>query len=108
MSKHTKRVRAEVAARAEGNCEACSAWVGLDGESGHLDHFFGRAKAEESVSTCWLLCGACDTHKTLNKPTAVFWLVAFISHAEKHSYAAELEMAHAKLGVRHAKTGRAA
>ncbi len=101
MSASTKRLRATVFVRADGACEACGRHI--TEESGHLDHFFGRAKAPEAVSNCWALCLTCDVAKTANEPTAAFWLIAFIDHAEKHSYPVETERAAAKLYTLHAK-----
>lgn len=97
MSASTKRLRAAVCKRAEGSCEHCGSWVGLDGEEAHLDHAFGRAKVPEAVSNCWLLCIEDDSHKTLNQPSAAYWLIAFAAHCEKYGFAAEQERALAKL-----------
>lgn len=97
MSATTKKIRAAVFARAKGKCE-CSCGRSL-GESGHLDHFFGRAKMVESERTTWALCLFCDHHKTINKPSASFWLRRFRVHAKKHGFTGELERAEAKLAV---------
>jgi hypothetical protein len=105
LSASTKRVRAAVFARADGACEACGKFVSP--ETGHLDHFFGRAKAVESLENCWALCVPCDDAKTRNAPTAAIWLAAFINHADRYGYTAAIERAFAKLQVLQAK-GRAA
>jgi hypothetical protein len=101
-------IRRACAARAEGSCEACGVWVGLQAEEGHADHFSGRGagRPEAAVSNVWILCPPCDVAKTESKPNAAHWLQKFIKHAEKHGYAAEAERAGARLLVLKAK-GRA-
>lgn len=101
------RTRAAVCRRAGGSCEACGRWVGVAGESGHLDHFFGRAKVPESVSNCWLLCVPCDNARTNSKPSAGHWLERFIAHCKLHDLTAEAELARTKFNTLGAK-GRAA
>ncbi len=96
-----KIIRAAVFFRAGGRCEACGRHI--TEESGHLDHFFGRAKVKEAVSNCWALCFECDSKKTVNSPSAAYWLSLFRVHAWRHRYAVELEMAGAKLQVLRAK-----
>ncbi len=86
MSAATKKLRAAVCRRADGACEHCGQWVGLNGEGGELDHFHSR-RVEESLETCWLLCVACDSRKTENKPSATYWLGAFIEHCGKYGFA---------------------
>lgn len=95
MSAATKRIRSAVFARADGACEACGKHI--TEESGHLDHFFGRAKVEQSASNCWALCLTCDDAKTNSRPTASAWLGRFIAHCVKHGFEAEQSMAQAKL-----------
>lgn len=98
MSNDTKRIREEVFARAKQRCECgCRRWI--TPESGHLDHFFGRAKVPQAVSNCWALHPDCDARKTLNQPSARDWLLRFAFHAGKHGYLAERELALAKLNV---------
>jgi hypothetical protein len=96
-----KRLRAQVFLRAEDACEACGRYI--DFASGRLDHFFGRAKAAQSPANCWALCVDCDTRKTVNAPSAAWWLGQFILHASKHCFEAEAERAAAKLQVLRAK-----
>ena len=105
MSAATKRVRAAVFARADGACEGCGKFISP--ETGHLDHFFGRAKAEETVANCWALCVECDEAKTNNRPTAGYWLRRFIVHSDRLGHLEARERAYAKLTVLQAK-GRAA
>lgn len=84
-----KRLRAAVFARADGNCEGpCGGYVSE--ETGHLDHFFGRAKAEETLENCWALCVTCDDNKTNNRPFrlgsthgAADWCDCFYEHSIK-------------------------
>lgn len=77
-------------ARAKGRCEACWGWLVAD--EGHLDHFFGRARAE-SVENCWALCDKCDTAKTASKPSRAEWQRKFIRHATRYGYLPELDWA---------------
>lgn len=63
----------------------------------HADHFFGRAKAEESESTVWLIHPDCDYAKTRNFPTASVWLERFIKHAQKYGYKESVLRAQARL-----------
>lgn len=93
-----KQVRAEVFARATWNCEAgCGSHV--TAETGRLDHFFGRAKAPESIETCWALCVKCDEDKTANRPSALYWYTAFLIHAARNGYWAQVERALARIFV---------
>jgi hypothetical protein len=76
------QVRDAVVARAANRCEACTGWlVGL----AQVDHFFGRSRAE-TVETCWALCRQCHEEKTINRPSAASWLIAFAKHCAKHGY----------------------
>lgn len=87
-----KTVRAAVFARAANRCE-CGCGRHISEETGHLDHFFGRAKAQESVESCWALSVECDARKTGNAPNATYWLVSFALHALKHGFIAEANRA---------------
>lgn len=101
MSAATKRLRAQVFLRAEDKCESCGKYIAFD--SGRMDHFFGRAKAEQALANCWALCIDCDTRKTVNAPSAAWWLGQFILHATRYGYSAEAERAGAKLQALQAK-----
>ena len=105
MSAATKRLRRAVFARACNACENCGQWV--TEESGHLDHQFGRAKVPEAVSNCWALCVRCDLQKTVNEPSASFWLARIERHANRYGYTAEAELAATKRNTLAVK-GRAA
>lgn len=91
MSASFKKLRAEIAKRAGGICEApdCGKWIGEFGELGHADHFFGRAKAPESVETVWLLCPEHDDAKTRNSPSSTYWLGKFIRFCGRHGLPTE-------------------
>jgi hypothetical protein len=80
-----KAIRAEVARRAGGCCEACGA---RRGAALHWDHFWGRAR-EESVEGTWMLCPLCDTEKTENRPSRVWWLRRFRRHVLDRAYSAQ-------------------
>jgi hypothetical protein len=95
VSRATKKLRAAVFARAKGLCE-CGCRRAL-GESGHLDHFFGRAKAAESLRTCWALALICDDAKTHNRPSAAHWCDRFYVHAVNHGFHEEAERASTKI-----------
>ncbi len=105
MSRATKKLRALVFARAKGLCE-CGCGRVL-GESGHLDHAFGRAKVAQAVENCWALALKCDDAKTSNRPSAAFWWKRFRAHCERHGYGGWQACAEVKLEVLRAK-GRAA
>jgi hypothetical protein len=90
-----REVRAAVFERAAGMCE-CGCGHPL-GESGHLDHFFGRRNAPETTATCWALRDVCDLRKTRNEPSAAQWLRLFMEHAEKHGYIEERTRAENRL-----------
>jgi hypothetical protein len=95
LSRATKKLRATVFARAKGRCE-CGCGRHL-GESGHLDHAFGRAKAPESERNCWALALVCDDAKTANRPSAAHWCDRFYLHAIKHGFHEEAERAATKI-----------
>lgn len=99
----TGRIRSAVCLRADGSCEACGVHVGMDGELGHLDHFFGRKHVPESVGNCWLLCFQCDSDKTNNRPRADWWCVRFLEHCGRYGYDADYERAETRLAVLAAK-----
>lgn len=100
VRKRTKSVRAAVFARAKGKCEACCRPLG---ESGHLDHFWGRAKAPTNVETCWALCLRCDYEKTNNRPSAINWLRRYWVHCRRYVYPEQCERAEARAEVLKAK-----
>lgn len=80
--------------RCRGSCECgCGAKV----PPGELDHFFGRAKAEESEATCWVLSVRCHYQKTRNSPTSSEWFRRFIAHCRRHGYAEAQRRAEARL-----------
>lgn len=91
-----KDVRRAVFERENGAC-ACGCGKSITEETGHLDHAFGRAKADEAVSNCWFLHPSCDHAKTTNSPSASYWLVRFVRHAAKHGYKSEEDRALTKL-----------
>ena len=95
MSAATARLRAHVFLRAEDKCESCGRYI--DFASGRMDHFFGRAKAAQSLSNCWALCVDCDSRKTVNAPSAEWWLGQFILHAIRHGYTSEQLRAESRL-----------
>ena len=76
-------VREAVIRRALWKCE-CGCGRAIP--PGEVDHFFGRAKADETVATCWVLTPRCHFEKTNNHPTAGEWLNRFVRHADRHGY----------------------
>lgn len=99
-----RRIREAVFARAGGRCEMRY----VDGDRcalrpTEMDHFFGRGKTRQTVENCWALCGADHRAKTLNTPSAEFWLRSFKTHAEMHGYATEASRAEREAEWRAAK-----
>jgi hypothetical protein len=84
-----------LAARCRGRCEACRADLFSTGRE--VDHFFGRAKAEEVESTCWALCPRCHYQKTRNHPDSSHWLRLFIAHCVRWGYVESAQRADARL-----------
>lgn len=94
-NEETAEIRWRVCERAGGWCEnrdchqklaETVAWVGHQGEDGHLDHFRGRGKAPQSVVNTWMLCGVCDLAKTENRPDRATWLARYELHCRTHGY----------------------
>lgn len=80
--------------RCRGRCECnCGAKV----PPGEVDHAFGRAKAEETEATCWVLSVRCHAEKTLNHPDASHWLRLFAAHSDRHGHAESASRARARL-----------
>lgn len=74
-------IRVQIKKRAGDRCECC-------GERGLLqaDHFYGgsgRRGEMQSVETVWALCFRCHRRKTMNDPSAVYWLEQFIEHCNR-------------------------
>lgn len=80
-------VRALVANRALGYCEACRTF---HGDALQMDHFWGRAR-EESVQSCWMLCAECHRDKTENRPSRGAWLGGFSLHCEAMNYGEQFD-----------------
>lgn len=98
-------VRKAVEKRAGLACECgCGRWFRGVGGAAQVDHFFGRSR-DESVASCWRLRADCHERKTLNRPDAAWWLLAFIAHCDRHGYAAEAAKASARLDFVHARKG---
>jgi hypothetical protein len=66
-------------------CRPASAYLPLD-----PDHFWGVAKAPQSIENVWLLCRACHDRKTENKPDRAYWLQTFRLHARRYGYRREV------------------
>jgi hypothetical protein len=95
--KDTKFIRAAVFARADTTCECGCGKSFTMTTPGELDHFFGRVKVKQSPATTWALRSDCHHFKTLNQPSASWWLQKFVRHAEKHGYGEEFRMAARRL-----------
>lgn len=91
-----KEVREDVFRRAENLCE-CGCGRGITEATGHLDHFWGRAKAPEDVTTCWALHPECDAKKTTNKPTRREWLEKWARHSWKYKHGAQVLAAYDRI-----------
>ncbi len=59
--------------------------------SAHLDHFWGRAKVQETLENCWILCAWCDHDKTTNSPSNNEWLERFRKHCITYELTEQLE-----------------
>lgn len=94
----TRGIYGEVEKRADGKCE-CGCTRSLAFGGSELDHFFGRAKAKQSVANCWLLAKQCALDKTRNTPSAAYWFGRFISHATRYGYHDEAERARDRLSA---------
>lgn len=80
--------------RCRGTCECgCGTRV----PPGEADHFFSRAKAEETEATCWILTVKCHYAKTRNHPNNAEWQRKFIEHSRRHGYAESQRRAEARL-----------
>ncbi len=105
MSAAMKLLRATVFGRAMGCCESCNRPM-MDG---HLDHFFGRAKADGTPENCWALCMHCDHEKTNNRPSAGHWHLVFARRCARWfaegrlEYQQPMERALTKLAVQKLK-----
>jgi 5-methylcytosine-specific restriction endonuclease McrA len=92
------RVYAEVEERAGGCCESCGLPFGIGlKERPEADHFFGRAKAPESIENVWLIHSKCHRDKTDSFPTAAVWLLRFANHCIKFRYEEAAQRAKDKL-----------
>lgn len=95
MSAETKRIRAACLARAGESCECgCQRFLGEDAQ---MDHQAGRGRARQTVENCWMLTAHCHEQRTLNKPSAAWWLRAYASHCARWNYSHEHERAIARL-----------
>lgn len=90
-------IREAVMARAKGHCEYC----GVHHSPLEMDHALGGSSRRvlESVAGCWGLCLVCHRAKTVNAPSAEYWLEKFLKHSSRHGYDAEPQrVARARLG----------
>ena len=88
-----------VLSRANGHCEACGGQFGLFEWTPEIDHFFSRARADETEETLWVLHRACHRDKTDGKPSAGEWLKLFLEHCARHGYRSSYERAFKRLGI---------
>lgn len=89
----TPELYQQLITRAAGKCECC----GRSLNAREVDHFFSRAKAEESMETCWVLHPDCHFAKTTNVPSSAQWLLRFIAHCGRHGYVQAATRAQARL-----------
>ena len=83
-------LRLQIVTRSGLRCECGCKRAAVRGE---MDHFFGRAKAEETLATLWWLRVECHHEKTENKPSRAFWLLKFIAHCGRHDYPSSADRA---------------
>jgi hypothetical protein len=86
-------LHARLLTRCRGRCE-CGCGTRIP--PGECDHFFGRAKAEETEATCWMLCPACHYAKTRNHPSNAEWQQRFIEHCRRHGFYESMHRAEAR------------
>lgn len=93
----TAKVYSWVENRAAGKCEACGMSFS-ELVRPELDHFAGRIRVKQSPDNCWMLGTHCHKQKTLNLPSAEYWLEKFISHCDRWGIRGEArEMAQRRL-----------
>jgi hypothetical protein len=86
-------LHARLLTRCRGRCECgCGAKV----PPGEIDHFFGRAKAEETEATCWVLSVRCHYAKTRNSPDGATWQRKFAEHCRRLGYVESQRRAEAR------------
>lgn len=101
----TPAVNDAVVKRCAGKCECgCGASV----PPGERDHFFGRAKADETEATVWVLTPRCHYQKTQNFPDAGTWLLRFMRHCLTHGYVDSYKRAAETLAWKASKKGAGA
>ena len=87
-------LHARLITRCRGLCECgCGAKV----PPGEVDHFFGRARSEETEATCWVLSVRCHYAKTRNSPDASHWFRLFAAHCDRYDYFDAAKRARARL-----------
>lgn len=91
-----QQVAQALGARARGCCE-CGCGTSFSVAGREIDHFFGRGKAEELESTCWLLTPRCHYAKTQNSPSAAHWLQKYAAHCARYGYVEEGKRVEARL-----------
>lgn len=95
--KDTRFIRGEVMERSNGICE-CGCGIGFDFKApAQLDHQFGRVRAKQSEANTWMLRRDCHEAKTFNRPSPEWWLMKFVTHAEKHGFDDEAARAQKRL-----------
>lgn len=87
-------LRRRLLIRCKGHCE-CG--CGRKVPPGEVDHYFGRAKAEETEATCWVLSVQCHFEKTRNHPSNAEWQRRFIEHARRLGFFESVKRAEARL-----------
>lgn len=101
----TSEIREAVMNRARGNCEACGRPCS-EVSPLEMDHFFGRAKTQQTTMNCWALCHGCHLDKTNNHPSSAWWLSRFYGHAEWHGYWDVAKRAKRRLAFVNARGGK--
>lgn len=94
-------LRLQLMQRAKFRCECGGPdFKGCDRPAEAMDHFFGRARAPESLETCWMLSTQCHVAKTDGRSRAdagtggaAEWCYRFMEHCARYDYRESFERA---------------
>lgn len=101
----TQTIRAVVAARADGHCEACLVYDPIFSLASalnplELDHWLGgsgRKRQAQAVENTWALHRSCHRARQANDPSAAVWNERFAAHCGRHGYPVLRHIEHARL-----------
>lgn len=102
----TSELRQEIFQRCGGVCENCQVRAARE-----MDHFWGRREPQHRYNV-WALCTECHRAKTVNTPSAQWWVRRYLLHIARRmvehpmlapAWEAQLERCLARLEVLRAK-----